>query len=187
MNTIPDDVEEHLRLSFAHRTELGMLVWRQHSPGRQGQYYDYQQTIAIAHLMLRGWSFGDAAKMVDASFVIAVPYLRGYESCKVEVPYFVLRVGYSRLTDGTIWEVLGDVDFPNAWNVVEDETSDYGAVATRNLQRSTEPLFTRVGNLVTNGAIDDEGRFVGAAPSFEFIGKGERPYPELRRKESFNA
>ena len=161
MNTLPTDIEHELRLNHANRADLGLLVWRDHDGDTHGRYFSYEQTIAVAVLILQGRSISAAATLVDQAIAITVPYVPGLNGYDLVGEYYFGSNGLVRLSDGTLWEVLVDLDIRHPDFAVNERSPLYQAIATRNLARSTcETFMHRIEQLLTLGSCDVAGRFV---------------------------
>lgn len=161
MNTIPSDAKHELRIKHANRADLGFLLWRNRQNDDEGRFFSYEETIAAAALLLWGYSIADAATLVDRDIVVALPHVSGLDISDLVGDDFAYTLGMVRFTDGSIWEVLADLDIDVAESAVSEYSPLYQAVATRNLEPSPgESMMHRVEQLLTLGRIDRAGRFV---------------------------
>lgn len=161
MNTIPRDAEHELRATHANRPDLGILVWCDHDGSTAGRYFSYEETIAVAALLLQGRTMPAAATLVDQSIAVALPYVPGLNTYDLVGEYYLCSLGMVRFSDGSTWEVLADLDIGHAEIAVNERSPLYHAVATRNLAPSSgESIMHRVEQLLTLGRFDGAGRFV---------------------------
>ncbi|TFU06195.1 hypothetical protein EUV02_04070 [Polymorphobacter arshaanensis] len=142
-----------MNIEFANRTEIGLCVWSCHDTYEHipELFFDYEDVLATAALVLDGWSVVSAASVVHHSLVYAVPVVFGQDR---GLPDFADPVGrlemfQVRLPDGTIWAIMADNDMLRRPRGIPVDDKKYGACATRGLTRSDEDIFTRVANLLT--------------------------------------
>ncbi|GAA0677880.1 hypothetical protein FHT00_003609 [Sphingomonas insulae] len=153
MITLSRDLKSYLEPAIAHhctnRVDVGLFAFSGCGRSRRGikEVFSYNDTIAIAALVIKGFTIRDAAAYVRQGFVAAAPHRSSEKLAECENQQHELRVGFFRLADGGIWSVTADID-TKATPPSQIE-GDFFAVATRGATIVDEDPVDHARHLVT--------------------------------------